>query len=1139
MKIKTLLPFFSVYNQYIKDFFRIMKISFLLLFACVYHLFAVETEAQNVVIKVKSPTITIGQLITEIENQTDYLVVFRNKEVDTSRQVRMNTNQAEVSSFLNEAFSGTDIDFQFDNNYIILAKKPEEKNTPSTLQQVNRKVIKGTVTDESGEPIIGANVKEKGTTNGVITDMNGAFSFSTSDNAALEISYIGYVGQEIAVKSQNFLQIVLVEDNKNLEEVVIVGYGMQKKVNLTGSVASVNADDIAAIPASNLSAALSGRLAGVRISQSTGRPGASSSLEVRAKGTFKDNNTEPLYVIDGVVRDKFAFDGLDASEVESLSVLKDGASAAIYGARAANGVVLVNTKKGTIGKPVISYTGTIGISDATSTPDVMSAYESAIFSNDYLRVANVPEGDTRYYTPDELEYFKNNRYDWLDEAWKNPIVTRHSVNVSGGNNLVRYFVGGSYFYETGSFDNLSFRKYNFRGNIEANITKDIIASLNLNMDTRKDDKPYWQYDNDSDNMSNLYQGLLTRTLHAPYIDGMPNGTFIKWHPMEVINGSTGYNKKRYNNYEATAALQYNVPFIPGLSLKVQYNKYDKHTFFKQFNRPYPLYVFKTTGQHNHITTNELSEIVVRNDGDNLYEKYNKSDDYQLNAYITYAQKFGKHDVGGLLVYEQSEGFVDWLDGRRNYFISSAIDQLFAGSSDPKNSTLNGSGEETARVSYVGRFNYGYNDKYLVEASFRYDGSVRFAPKNRWGFFPSGSLAWRVSEENFWKNNVKFIDYFKLRGSIGLLGNDYVGGWQWMQRYKLVDGAQFGSLSSGVENEVIPNKDITWEKSLSYNGGFDMALLSNKLTLSFDAFYRHTYDILGDRLASLPTTFGAKMPKENYAVIDSKGFEVEFSYNDKIGSDFQYSIRGNMGYAVNELKEKDEAENLRPYKSEIGHNTTRQMGYIATDVIRTQADLDALPDGYTIMGKKPELGMLNYRDIRGANSDEPDGKIDDNDQEWIIKYTVPPVNYGFSLGAFWKGINVDIFFQGVAGGKTVIDQRSSWPEGMEASHLAFWNDHWTPDNVNAEFPRADNQAAEQVSTFWVRNSSYLRMKNLNISYSLPKSITAKLNVSQLKFFFTGTNLFLLYNGMKYYDPEISGAYSYPTMKSYSFGVNLQF
>lgn len=1116
--------------------FRTMKLLLTFLVLCISTGFASEAYSQAVTVDIKVDKGQTIDVLQQIESQTDYLFVYNSNKIQLNRLISIDANKRSVTEILDRIFGNSDITYIIQGNNILLTQKKNNLQLTDTQQQAKVE-IRGKVADSNGESLIGATVTEKGMNNGVITDVDGNFTLSMQPDKMIEISYIGYQKLELKATSGKFMNIILKEDMKTLDEVVIIGYGTQKKVNLTGSVASIDSKTIEDIPAANLSNALSGRLAGVNITQTAGKPGGGSSVSIRADGTW--NSTAPLYIIDGVVRDKFAFDGLDASEVENLSVLKDGASAAIYGSRAANGVILVTTKKGKIGKPTISYTGSIGISDATKIPETFTAYEKAMYTNAAYRNSLIPEEDSRYYADDELEHFEKHSYNWIDESWKSPVVTRHSINVNGGNDKIRYFIGGNYYYETGSFDNLNFKKYSIRSNVEANITKDLIASLNLNMDSRNDHKPYWKWDNDDDNMNNLYGGLLRRGIFAPYIDGKPNGTYLAWHPMEVLNGNSGYNKKRYSNYEINAALQYNVPFIKGLSLKLTYNKYERHTFIKQFNRPYDLYVFKTTGSNNHIQTNELDYIKTRNDGDALYEKYSSDNNYQLNAMVTYNNTFGKHDINALFVYEQAEGTNDWLDGQRNYFISSAVDQLFAGNSDPKNSTLNGSGSENGRLSYVGRLGYSYDSKYLLEASFRYDGSVNFDPKHRWGFFPSVSAAWRISEEKLFKNNVRFIDYLKFRGSVGLLGNDAVGGWQWMQRYKLSPGAYFGSLSNGVSADVIPNTNITWEKSLDVDYGLDVQVLQNRLSLSAGGFYKHTYDILGDRLASLPSTFGGSMPKENYASINTKGLEIELSYKDKIGKDFSYNISGNFGYATNELITKDQAENLRPYKSELGYNTDRSMGYLATDIIRTQADLDALPKEYTIFGKKPELGMLNYKDIRGANSDEPDGKIDSNDQEWIIKHTKAPINYGFTLGGEWKGLSIDLFFHGVAGGKRFYDQRTEW-EGMEETAYAFRKDYWTPENTNAKYPRAgaDNGASE-ASTFWIQNTSFLRLKNINIGYQLPQELLSKWGVSQMKFFLMGTNLFLLQDKIKAYDPENSSIKNYPLMKSYSFGVNVSF
>ena len=1011
---------------------------------------------------------------------------------------------------------------------------------------VAQKRVIGTVTDASGETIVGANVVEKGTTNGISTDVDGAFSLNVKENATLTVSYIGYLAQDVPVGDRSNFTIILQEDTQSLDEVVVVGYGFQKKVSLIGAVATVSSKDIQTIPATNLSAALSGRMPGVKIMQTTGTPGSTSNLSVRATGTW--NNADPLYVIDGVVRDKFAFDGLNANEIENLSVLKD-ASASIYGARAANGVVLVTTKKGTTGKPLISYTGHFGVSSPTTFPQPQSAYTQAVLINDYLREQNITDmNDGRWYTQDELDFFKTHDFPWLEPVLRSPTVNKHSLNVTGGNDRVRYFIGGNFQDETGIFDNSDFKTYNLRGNIEANITKDLIASLNLNMDTRNMQVPQWRHNGDNITQYDLFKALLIHSsMTPPYVDGLPVGPpYVEWHPLELIKGVNGYDRRKYSNYEGTVALQYNIPFIEGLSVKVQYNKYDSYTHRKQLRLPYVMYRFETTGGHGHIVDPNNTRVIgdyIRNDGNQLIIRQQIDYNYQFNTYVTYNHKFGKHDVGALFVYEQAEGTTNWFQAERDNYISADIDQLNAGSSTPA-ILPEGSGSETGRLSYIGRLNYEYDNKYLLEASFRYDGSVRFAPKNRWGFFPSFFAAWRVSEENFFKDNINFINSLKLRASVGVAGNDAVGGWQWAQRYNFTSGQYYGGsgLSSGVNAAVIPNPDITWEKSVSWNGGLDASLLKSKLVIGADVFYRHTYDILGSRLAALPTTFGANMPQENYATIDTRGFELDLTYTNRY-QNLEYYVKSNLGYAVNKLVFQDEAENLRPYQSRIGLNYDIAMGYVATDIIRTQAEADAIlaqNPNYRIFGNIPVPGMLNYKDIRGPNSEEPDGIIDSNDQEWIQKHTSPPVTYGFGFGGSWKSLLLDVFFQGVGKYDVMPSYRGVQARQIE-TNFDIWDDHWTPENPNATMPKTWSNQAGNASTFWLKNGAYLRLKNVTLAYDLPKSLISKLKMGQCKIFVEGQNLLLLIDHVKWFDPEVGNTGNnmlvYPITRTFSVGLNI--
>ena len=1009
-----------------------------------------------------------------------------------------------------------------------------------------------TVTDSDGNPLIGVTVLDlENTDNGSITDVEGNFSIRTAQGARLKFSYVGYKDVIERVDGEK-INVTLTEDSQSLDEVVVVGYGTQKKGSITGSITSVNAEAIEDIPAANLATTLAGRLSGVMITSTTGKPGATSSLNIRSKGTINDSS--PLYVIDGVVRDQEAFESLDASEVENVSVLKDGASAAVYGARAANGVVLVTTKIGTNSKPVVNYSGTVGFDTPTRNPETMSAYEQAIFLNhnryqDWVDKGSDPqtrpENQKTWYTDDELEYFKGVNYSWLDEMWRTPLTTRHAVNVSGGTDRISYFIGGSYYYATGAFDNLNYNKANFRANVNANITKNFKVGLNLSTDNRKDIKPHWKSDGGRDNLDNLYSSILKRSKMNPfYINGLPvkaNG--LEQHPLTQISEQAGRDTRKWMNTNINMFAEYDAPFLKGLSFKLQYSKNIYNRLYKEYSMPYTLYTFETSGTNGHIIDPSKNPQVTGTDvrGSDSFVKKTSAlySDYQLNFFITYANKFGKHDVGALFVYEQAEGENEFFDAQRNGLLTWKIPEFHAASSDASQSIVgNGSVNETGRLSYVGRLNYAYDDKYLLEAAFRVDGSTKFAPGKRWGFFPSISAGWRISSEPFFYENISFMDYLKLRGSIASLGNDAVGGWDWMSKYNLTTGAVFGSQSYGVVPGTLANPDLTWEKSVSYNIGFDSRWFNNKLDFSFEYFYRRTYDILDELSVSVPTTYGAELPEENYSEVKSRGFEIELGWNDRIGN-VDWYVRGNFSLANSWWSKKDEAENIRPYKSEIGQSLDREWGFECVGMIRTEEQLEQYMrenPNMTIKGQKPGLGMLIYKDVRGPESDEPDGIITDDDKVVIIDKKVPPITYGFSIGGQWKGFMLDLFFQGMAGNKKLMDFRGN---GINAhtSTFEWYKDHWTPDNTDASMPGATQYKNNEPSTFWVRNGSFLRLKNVSLSYDLPKNFTQRFGIDKIRLFVNGSNLFLLQDKVKWMDPEATSISDYPVMRNFSFGVNV--
>ena len=1016
------------------------------------------------------------------------------------------------------------------------------------------KVITGTVTDDQGIALAGANIKVQGTTHGAVTDVTGKYSITASGNGTLIFSFTGFKEQAIAIRNRTAISVSLSRDEDKLEEVIVTGYRAQTRGSITGAVSSVNSAELVDVPVDNLSNALAGRLSGVTITQGAGTPGMESDIRIRASGTY--NNANPLYVIDGIVSDKTAFDGLSPSEVQDVTILKDGASAAIYGSRAANGVVLVTTKRGKTGTPILSYNGIYGWQTPTQIPKTLNAYEQASAINLQLNYINADPNDPRYYTPDELDYMKTHSSNWVDEMWKNPSTTQHTLDVSGGNQNIKYFLGGSYNYATGSFNNLDYSKYTLRGNMDVSVTKDLKISLDLNTDTRHSNEPSWQIGNKR--QEDLYKALLFRTaMVPPYINGQPVGNWVEWHPGVVVTPSlAGYEKRSQRALNATVSLNYNVAFIKGLSAKVSFNKYDRDLYIKQLNLPYNMVLFNTKGQHNHIVGDSAVGIRPRAADDFLRSSDDKINRYQFNAQLNYKRNFGKHGLDAVLVYEQAEETNPSFYGRRDDLISSAIDQ-FISAQTPKD--VGGDEDQSARISYVGIASYNYAQKYLLEASFRYDGSLIFPPKNRWGFFPSVSTGWRISEEPFFKN-VHFINDLKIRASVGLVGNDEVDQFQYLQLFKIVNsGAVFNGPTVGIEPGVLANPLITWEKALTYNAGLDANLLDNHITFKLDMFYRHTYDILGSSDESYPSTFGASPGSSNYQKIDAKGFEIELGYNSGNSKNrLNYYARGNFGFATTKIILVDEAQNLPSYWSAVGRPVGLQtngtsinanglysrdmlLGYQATGIIRTQADLDALPAGYTILGVPARLGMLNYKDVRGPNSDKPDGKITIDDREFLGKYSIAPMNYGLSLGASWKSLSIDVLFQGVAGAKSMLPTTGRDIQARaEESSFEYWADSWTPDNPNAKYPGyrvSGYRTRYDASSFFLVDNSFVRLKNLNISYTLPQSLLHGAGFKMVRAFFTGTNLLMIYRPNKIYDPEQLIVNSYPIMKNYSFGLNI--
>ena len=975
------------------------------------------------------------------------------------------------------------------------------------------------------------------------------------------ISYVGFLTQEITLNGQDNLNVVLVEDSE-LEEVVITGYGSKRKIAVTGAIGTIGTEQLQEIPAATVGQLLAGRTSGLYITQSGGKPGKSSVIRIRSASTFSGASATPLFVIDGIVSSQFAFDGLDISEIDNISILKDGASAAVYGSRAANGVIVVTTKRGRSGKPIINITASHGYEEPTVVPGTLDAYETATYENKRLEIQEqrqegfVARENPGYYTQDEVDYFRENRWDLIDQTYTNPLTTKAALNVSGGSERVNYFVGGSFFNGTGTFDNLSFQRYNLRARVDANISDNLSASLNLSTDTRTDKKPYWRWDSDNDDFVDLYRNMLYRgKFHPLYTsEGLPIGNVLSWHPGEVVAGNAGYNHKNWVNYNTILSLDYKVPFIDGLSLRGLFNQRIANDFRKLLAIPYKIYQVKTSGGNNHIFSDELDpdlSVKTRNDGDQLQQSYGRGISYQLNFFVNYDKTFGDHTFNAKFIYEQAESNGDSFNATRRFVITPEVDQFFGTSNDSENSFVGGGGSENGRLSYVGALSYSFKDQLFIDTSLRVDGSVNFPVEGRYGYFPALAIAWRLNEADFFNNQFGFFDNFKLSASFAETGWDGLGGISlWQQNYGFTSGTIFGGgLTNGIALGGLPSSTLSWETERAFNYGLDVALLDNKLTTEINVFHTRRSDILGFRQASLPTTFGQRAPRENYGVVTTFGYEIDLGYRETLQNGFNYSVNLSYGYSTNKVVEYDQALGVRDHLNRIGHSLDRIQGaqwkifgFTGDHILRTQAEVDALPEGYTINGKKPEVGMINFKDIRGIELDEPDGKIDGNDRSFLANRHTPPVAYGLNLSAQWKGWSVSAFLQGLAGHYTMPSFR--WVIGsQEGTGFDDYLDYFDPvTNPDGRFPdpyqerRQRWESLNATSSLWLQKADFIRLRNLNIGYDVPQSFKDKLGISNLRLYFNGTNLLLLHNRVFNFDPE-SNNNAYPLSRSYTLGINL--
>ncbi|MBN2814387.1 MAG: TonB-dependent receptor [Bacteroidales bacterium] len=1122
---------------------RTMKLTIFLLLISVLSVFADKSYSQTQILNLNVNNSTVKEVLKSIEAQSEFYFMYSEKLVDINREVSIVIKDKRINEVLDELFAGTNVSYKIKDRFILLTT-PEVTGNDLMAQQ--QSTVSGRVTDSSGDPLPGVTVIIKGTNSGTITGGDGSYSLSNVPaNASLLFSFVGMKPLEVAVAGKNNIDAIMQEETIGLEEVVAVGYGVQKKASLTAAISNMKTDEIERIPTSNLSNVLAGRLSGTFVRSTTGTPGISSDIRVRGIASW--NGGSPIYVIDGVVRDKTSFDALDPNEVEEITILKDAASAAIYGSRSSNGVILVTTKRGRSGKMVVEYSSIFGTEKTGKLPEYIPMGKGLHISQSVLGGISEEEIDwVLKNNPGGMNYY--------NAAYQDPTNQKHSVSISGGSDKVTYFIGGSYFDEHGFLPNVWYKKYNLRSNVSVNITKDLTAELSLSNSYGTRNRFNFTYDYGSADLGNLWGKLLYWDVFAPaYIDEKPVNPGWLGNPVEMMKNG-GYWRNNNQQVDALLSLEYKLPFVKGLSVKAAYSRNMNNSYVKNFAKKQLLYNFERSGPNNLMFTDVVTGTSMSGDPGTEYigNEYTKSDNYQFNTQINFDRHFGDHYINAIAVYEQYEFQGNYFSMYRYNFPLFPKDQFFAASKNNSDWSTNGNEGQDGRLSYIGRINYSYADKYFFSTSIRRDGSVKFAPNKRWGWFPSASASWLVSNENFYENSglASALNMLKFRFSFGSTGNDGVGGWGWLEQYNIQNSSYYmgsggGTAMPRLAYGGIPMADLTWEKSHTYNLGVDLQLY-RKINFSAEFWKRHTFDILGERVLVLPSEFGGSLPRTNYGVGNTKGIEFELGYHDQVGQDFNYFVKGTFGLATSEVIEKDAAANAQPIDNPVGKTYSYGTGYQATGIIRTQADLDQLPTDYRIFGATPELGMMNFADINGADG-TPDGKIDSYDRIILGKYmgaNNAPISYGLQVNFEYKNFTVDMLFAGLSGFKITYNDAWSRNFGGGGKIPKYHDDAWSTDNPDGStpklFPWGDARANgyTQASTFNTYDGTFLRMKNLNIGYNIPANLYKKIGISNAQLFVSGTNLFY-WSKFKFYDPEINGFMSYPIMKTYSLGLNVQF
>lgn len=1079
---------------------------------------AAQTAQQNT-IRIGNVT-NLKELIRQIEAQTSYKVSYQGNLADNIT-IKADPSKHNVEELLADALRGTGISYVIRYNTIILTQ--EQPRAEAAQQASQTRHIAGRVIDaETKEPIIGATVWVKDSALGTNTNVDGAFDYTfTGHYGYIAVSYIGYQTQEFPVT--NLPKVIELSAGNELDEVVVVGYGTQKKASVVGSIASVSVNDIR-MPTAKISNNLAGQLAGVISVQRSGEPGASSTFWIRGISTF-GSSTTPLVLVDGIERD---LDLVDIEDIKDFSILKDAAATAIYGVRGANGVILITTREGIVGKPQINIRFEAGMVQPTKVPDMLDAVQ-------FAELWNAAAG-SEVYTPEVIQKYRDGsdpdlypNVDWVDYLYKDlSFNERVNVNVTGGGNTAKYYISGGFYNEDGLFarDNMKeyntsvfYRKFNFRSNVEVQLHKYTKLNVNLATTFERKNEPgtaastIWDYAVKS--APNVFPAVYSNgLLPGP---GANNGE----NPYVLLT-QTGYREKFYNTAQSLFSLTQDLGdwVTKGLTVTVKGSFDAKNYNHLARTKTPPQYMASGRDEFGDLI---LQQTVVGTDNLTYAESHSGYRSVYLEASVNWARSFGKHDLSALFLYQQSQ--------RNDVGIDKSEPELAL---------------PYRHQGIAGRITYSYDNRYFIEGNFGYNGSENFSPGKRFGFFPSVAAGYVISNEKFFEPVRGVIDLLKIKASYGIVGNDKIGTGDNVRRFIYNGTVNSGSSyyfgtrphsSSSIQMGDWPNPNVGWEEAHKLNVGVDLSLFS-KLKISADYFKEKREGIFLQR-QSIPVYVGlSTQPWVNIGKMRNSGVDASLEYHQTIGQDLHLTVRGNFTYARNMIVDQDQPDYKYLYMNRTGQARYQTFGLVAAGLFRDQADIDAWPK--QSFGDV-EPGDIKYLDLNG------DGVVDSYDVKPIGYTNVPEIVYGFGFSLQWKAFDFSAFFQGV--GHVSFSTRTDQTLGFNARNSReanlfsdVYDNYWTPERLDAKYPRlyiGTNNNNNQTSTFWMANGRYMRLKNLEIGYTLPKRISQKMAMQNMRVYLSGVNLFT-FSPFKLWDPDLqTGATNYPNNRIINIGLTIGF